>query len=123
FQDKVVLAKSFVGGSPYVDSEGHGTFVAGEIAASLDGQGIVGMAYPAELLIAKVVRADGTIPLAAEAAAIRWAAANGAQVINLSLGGVRDPLDAARDTYSKLEQSAIEYAYRKGAVLVAAVGN
>src|SRR5438105_4992231 len=123
FQDKVVLAKSFVGGSPYVDQEGHGTFVAGEIAATLDGQGVVGIAYSAELLIAKVVRQDGTIPLSAEAAAIRWAAANGAQVINLSLGGVRDPRNPPRDTYSKLEQDAVEYAYQKGAVLVAAVGN
>jgi subtilisin family serine protease len=123
FQDKVVLAKSFVGGSPYVDQEGHGTFGAGEIAATLDGQGIVGMAYPVELMIAKVVRQDGTIPLSAEAAAIRWAAANGAQVINLSLGGVRDPRNPVRDTYSKLEQDAVEYAYQKGAVLVAAVGN
>jgi subtilisin family serine protease len=44
-------------------------------------------------------------------------------VINLSLGGVRDPLHPNRDTYSKLEASAVAYAYAKGAVLVAAVGN
>ena len=44
-------------------------------------------------------------------------------MINLSLGGVRDPLDPQLDTYSPLEQAAVEYAYSKGAVVVAAVGN
>ena len=123
FAGRIAAAESFVGGSPLVDTEGHGTFVAGEIAANLDTQGIVGMAYSAQLLIAKVVTPDGRIPLNAEAAAIRWAADNGARVINLSLGGVRDPAHPNRDTYSALEASAIAYAYAKGAVLVAAVGN
>src|SRR5581483_2123336 len=48
---------------------------------------------------------------------------SGARVINLSLGGVRDPADPQLDTYSALEQAAVEYAYGKGAVVVAAVGN
>ena len=43
--------------------------------------------------------------------------------INLSLGGVRDPLNPSLDTYSPLERAAVEYAYSKGAVVVAAVGN
>ena len=123
FAGRIAAAESFVGGSPLVDTEGHGTFVAGEIAANLDTQGIVGMAYSAQLLIAKVVTPDGRIPLNAEAAAIRWAVDNGARVINLSLGGVRDPAHPNRDTYSSLEASAVAYAYAKGAVLVAAVGN
>src|SRR5207245_6125604 len=115
--------KRLGGGDARVDTEGHGTFIAGEIAAHLDGQSIVGIAYTAQLLIAKVVKADGSIPLDAEAAAIRWAADQGAKVINLSLGGVRDPSHPDRDTYSPLEASAIAYAYAKGALLVAAVGN
>jgi subtilisin family serine protease len=123
FQGRILETRSFVGGDPCVDSEGHGTFVAGEIAANLDTVGIVGMAYTSQLLVAKVVKSDGTIPLAAEAAAIRWAADSGARVINLSLGGVRDPVHANRDTYSPLEAKAVAYAYAKGAVLVAAVGN
>jgi subtilisin family serine protease len=81
------------------------------------------MAYTAQLLIAKVVTPDGTIPLEAEANAIRWAVDNGARVINLSLGGVRDPVRRDRDTYSPVEASAVAYAYAKGAVVVAAVGN
>jgi subtilisin family serine protease len=123
FAGRVADHQSFVGGD-VTDSEGHGTFVAGIIAAALDnGQGIAGIAFPAQLLIAKVVRSDGTISPIAEARAIRWAVERGAQVINLSLGGLRDPRDRHRDTFSPLERDAVAYAYSHGAVLVAAVGN
>ena len=123
FAGRVALTESFVGGD-VTDREGHGTFVAGIIAAALgNGQGIAGIAFPAQLLVAKVVRADGTISPEAEAKAIRWAADHGARVINLSLGGLRDPLKKFEDTYSAAEQDAISYAYSKGAVVVAAVGN
>jgi subtilisin family serine protease len=123
FDGRIADAKSFVGGNPLTDTEGHGTFVAGEIAANLDDKGIVGIAYTSQLLVAKVVKSDGTIPLEAESAAIRWAADQGARVINLSLGGVRDPRHPNRDTFSREEADAVAYAYEKGAVLVAAVGN
>jgi hypothetical protein len=123
FAGRILNEQSFVGGD-VTDRQGHGTFVAGIIAATPNnGSGIAGIAFPAQLLIAKVVRADGTIAPAAEAKAIRWAADNGARVINLSLGGLRDPLDPREDTFSAAEQSAIAYAYSKGAVVVAAVGN
>ena len=69
------------------------------------------------------MRADGTISLEGEADAIRWAVDNGARVINLSLGGLRDPRNPSRDTYSALEASAVDYAAAHGAVIVAAVGN
>jgi len=123
FAGRLLAERSFVGGSACSDTEGHGTFVAGEIAANLGATGIVGIAYTSQLLIAKVVTPDGTIPLTAEANAIRWAVENGAKVINLSLGGVRDLQNPARDTFSTLEEQAVEYAYSHGAVLVAAVGN
>ena len=124
FADRIRNAKSFVRGSPEVDEIGHGTMVAGEIAATIDNElGIAGVAFPAELLIAKVVKPDGTISLEAEARAIRWAADRGARVINMSLGGPRDPNNPARDTFSDLEQRAIDYAIEKGALIVAATGN
>jgi len=120
---RVVAAKSFVGGSPLTDEEGHGTFVAGEIAATTNNAvGITGIAFPAKLVIAKVVRGE-EIPLSAETAAIRWAVGQGARVINLSLGGLRDPTDPLRDTFSSAEASAIDYAVAHGVVVVAAVGN
>jgi subtilisin family serine protease len=124
FQGRIVGGRSFVGGSPYRDTKGHGTFVAGLMVARLDNaEGIAGLAFPAQLLVAKVVRADGVVPLDAEARAIRWAVDRGARVINLSLGGIRDPLDPEHDSFSALEADAVAYAVRKGAVVVAAVGN
>ena len=123
FQGQIANSKSFVGGSPCMDNQGHGTIVAGEIAGALNAAGVVGLAYSSQLLVAKVVAADGTIPLKDEAAGIRWAVRQGARVINLSFGAVRDPLDPALDSYSKLEAQAVNYAIGKGAVVVAAVGN
>jgi subtilisin family serine protease len=121
---RVVAARSFVGGSAYRDEQGHGTFVAGEIAANpANALGMAGLAFNARLIVAKVVAADGEVSLPAEAAGIRWAVDQGARVVNLSLGGVRDPLNPSLDTYSPLERAAVEYAYSRGAVVVAAVGN
>ena len=56
------------------------------------GTGIAAVGFPVELLIAKIVRADGTISPDAEARAIHWAV-DRARVINMSFGGVRDPHD------------------------------
>lgn len=123
FKNQIAKAKSFVQGSPCMDNQGHGTIAAGEIDGALDSAGVVGLAWSSQLLVAKVVAADGTIPLKAEAAGIRWAVNQGAQVINLSFGAVRDPLDPELDSYSKLEARAVAYAVSKGAVVVAAVGN
>jgi hypothetical protein len=120
---KIAAAESFVGGSPLVDRAGHGTFVAGLIAAGIDDVGIAGMAPAAELLVAKVVNEDDLIDVEAEVKAIRWAVANDARVINMSLGGLRDPRDPARDAYSALEAQAVGWAHGKGVVIVAAVGN
>jgi Subtilase family len=117
-------AQSFVDNHPRKDAQGHGTFVAGVIAAEANNaQGIAGIGFPVKLLVAKVVRADGTISPEAEAKAIHWAVDRGAQVINLSLGGTRDPVRFTRDTFSLLEASAIDYAVENDVVVVAAVGN
>ena len=124
FEGRIDEARSFVRGSARTDEQGHGTFVAGLVAANVNnGRGIAGLAFPAELLIAKVIGKQRTITVEAEARAIRWAADRGARVINLSLGGLRDPLDPGRDTFSALEAAAVSYAVKKGAVVVAAVGN
>jgi hypothetical protein len=121
---RIAASRSFVGGSALTDEHGHGTFLAGEIAAATNNDvGIAGIAFSSELVVAKVVRPDRTISLEDEAAAIRWAVDSGARVINLSLGGLRDPANPRRDTFSRLEAAAIEYAAARGAVLVAAVGN
>ncbi|MGI8605809.1 MAG: S8 family serine peptidase [Gaiellaceae bacterium] len=124
FAGRIEAMRSFVSTPAGVDSFGHGTMVAGQIAAALDnGQGIAGVAFPGKLLVAKVVKRSGSIPLDAEARAIRWAVDRGASVINLSLGGPRNPTNKLLDSYSELERSAIDYATRHGVVVVAAAGN
>ena len=123
-QGQIADGRSFVSSSWETDTNGHGTFVAGEIAAATNnGIGIAAVGFPVELLIAKIVRADGTISPDAEARAIHWAVDQGARVINMSFGGVRDPHDQGLDTYSPLEAAAVQYAVSKGVLVVAAVGN
>jgi subtilisin family serine protease len=120
----VIAARSFVGGKTAFDLQGHGTFVAGVIAAELnDGIGIAGSFPAAQLIVAKVVTPQRTIPVEAEARAIRWVVDQGARVINMSLGGVRDPLRPSRDTYSQAEADAVRYAVAHGVLIVAAAGN
>ena len=124
FQGRIEAARSFVSSPARIDRFGHGTMVAGEIAAALNNaQGIAGAGLSARILVAKVTEVDGAISIEAEARAIRWAVDRGARVVNLSLGGPRNPRDRARDTYSALEHAAVNYATRKGATVVAAAGN
>ena len=80
FAGRILGGRSFVGGSWKHDSDGHGTFVAGLIAADPgNGQGISGIAFNAKLLIAKVVPPDDSgVNLQAEVEGIRWAVNEGA---------------------------------------------
>jgi len=97
------------------DDAGHGTHVAGTIAQSTNnGYGVAGVAYEASLMPLKVLAASGGGTVADIAEAIRYAADNGADVINMSLGGPGE---------SKLMEEAIDYAHQKGVFLVAAAGN
>jgi type VII secretion-associated serine protease mycosin len=97
------------------DDNGHGTWVAGIIAANAnDGYGIAGITWSDRILPVKIMSASGTGSTADLAAGITWAANRGADVINMSVGGF---------PYSQAIQDAVSHAWRKGAVLVAAAGN
>jgi subtilisin family serine protease len=102
----------------------HGTAVAGIIAADANnGMGGVGIGVPyVKLLDYRVVSAGDVDPVT-EARAIRDAVGAGARVINLSLGGNRDPKDPSLDEFSRAERDAISFAVSQGVVVVAAVGN
>lgn len=124
FAGRIAAGAAFAGGSWKRDTCGHGTFVAGEIAANpFNGVGIAGIAFNAQLLIAKVVQPNCNVSTEAEIDGIRWAVHEGARVINLSIGGVRDPVNPELDTFSQAEEDAVEYAYSKGVLVVAAAGN
>lgn len=97
------------------DDNGHGTHVAGTIAQSTNNKyGVAGIAFKASIMPLKVLSGSGGGSVADIAEAIRYAADNGADVINMSLGGPGD---------TDLLRTATEYAYRKGVVIIAAAGN
>ena len=108
--------QSFVGGPPETDPNGHGTALAGIAAASVDNAtGIAGVAYAgASISSVQVLQADGTGWDSDVVAGVLWAADNDAKVI---LMGFSSP------DFSASLQDAVNYAWSKGAVLVAATGN
>ena len=97
-----------------MDLNGHGTHVAGTIAAENDGSGITGVAYGAEIMPIRVLDSSGAGSSTDIAAGIRYAADNGADVINLSLGG---------NFYDPTLEAAVQYAAERGSVVVMASGN
>ncbi|NLH42895.1 MAG: S8 family serine peptidase, partial [Planctomycetes bacterium] len=92
----------------------HGTYVAGIIGASTNnGVGVAGVSWNVSLMICKVANKDG-VNLDAAVAAVQYATAMGAKIINASWGGPE---------YSKSLRDAIEAAGKKGILFVAAAGN
>lgn len=118
-ENRVTLCRDFTGTTVQrnscTDRQGHGTHVAGTIAADggEDGLGIYGVAPAAEIYAFKACDDDGRCGADPLARAVRSATDEGADVIVLSLGGRSEPRI----------QAATEYATDNGAVVVAASGN
>lgn len=101
------------GDSDPMDEHGHGTHVAGIIAMTPGNGGGVGVAYGAKIMCVRAGQANGSFASSDIAKAIKYAADNGADVINMSFGGTGR---------SYLVESALQDAF-PSCVLVAAAGN
>ena len=103
------------------DDQGHGTHVAGIIAANRDNNlGIAGVSPDAQLVVAKALNAAGAGTEEDINAGIKWVVDHGAKVVNLSLG---DPNFVITSLLGTGMREGIEYAWSKGAVPVVASGN
>lgn len=112
---KVVASINFSNSPTTSDINGHGTHVAGIIAATVNkGNGVAGVTPEVRFLNVKVADDKGLVWSSAVAEGIVWAVDNGAKIINISL--------YVTTNKPALEQ-AVEYAWSKGVVLVAASGN
>lgn len=95
------------------DDHDHGTHVSGIANAIDNSEGVVGVSTAATLHAAKVCSKNGFCSASAMAAALEWAADNGYDVANLSIGG----------SYSETIDNAGKYAYNNGVLLVSSAGN
>ncbi len=104
-------------------SDNHGTHVSGIAAAATgNGIGIAGVAPDAKIMPVKVLE-DGSGAYEDIANGVRWAADNGADVINLSLGGLQGTQLLSLLGLETALQDAIVYAKGKGVAVIAAAGN
>ncbi|MBP7936893.1 MAG: S8 family peptidase [Phycisphaerae bacterium] len=116
------LNGNYAGGYDFVNSDadptddnGHGTHVAGTVAAVDNNVGVVGAAPATSIYALKVLGANGSGSFSNMIAALDWCVANGIQITNNSYGSKSDPGTIVRDAYDK--------AYAKGVLHVAAAGN
>lgn len=97
------------------DHDGHGTHVAGVIAASQDNEtGMAGINPHARIMVLKAINNFGHTRASYLAKAIMYAVDNGARVVNMSVGG---------KNLSVIEKEAVKYAVSKGVLIVVASGN
>lgn len=107
---------NFTGGDAYdvTDEVGHGTHVAGCIAAEQNGIGVVGAAPECDLYIAKAFDKNGVAVYGAVEKSIRWMIDNGVNIINMSFSS---------EAPNNAERALISECYRNNIFLVAAAGN
>ena len=104
---------SITSGYPFFDDQGHGTHVAGTVAASLSNDGFTGVAPQAKLLMGRVCSNEGCSNIAV-ASGINWGVEKKVDLISMSLGG---------SFASPSERKAVAAALQAGITIVAASGN
>jgi thermitase len=113
--NKIVSNINLTSSTTVDDVHGHGTHVAGIAAAMTNnGIGVAGLGYGSTIMNVKVMGDTGSGAYSWIASGIIWAVNNGAEVINMSLGG---------SSASSTLEDAINYAWSRGVVVVAAAGN
>lgn len=104
------------------DPNGHGTIVAGLVgAAANNDEGVAGVAPGARVMPVRVLDDQGRGEASTVDAGIRWAVDNGADVVNLSLEV--EETTGGPDATLTAPNAAIEYAWERGVVVLAATGN
>ncbi len=113
-------------GTDAQDENGHGTHVAGTIAAANNGSGVVGVAPGTKLYAVRVLDPNGNGTLSSEICGIDWVTANAAalniKVANMSLGGGGSPVSSCATT-TDAEHKAICNSTAAGVTYVVAAGN
>ena len=97
-----------------IDNSGHGTSVAGVIAARINGFGMEGIASEAELYSLKILNEDNTASTSTVVKAIEWCIENDIDIINMSFG---------MDHFSSIMADEISKAYDAGILMISAAGN
>ncbi|MGW6510231.1 S8 family peptidase, partial [Streptomyces niveus] len=117
---RIAAAEDFSGSSGTTDGFGHGTHVASIVGGSGKASGGTrqGVAPAAELMIGKVLGDDGFGSESQVIAGMEWAAAKGAEVVNMSLGS-----DAPSDGTDPMSLAVNELSESSGALFVVAAGN
>ncbi len=111
------------GGPATTDWNGHGSWIGGDIAAALDGQGMNGIAPSVGLVALKISQWCGYAYDSTIINAFLYAADHGIKVVSISFGGYLDPSDPdQRATYQQY-LAAVVYARLKGTIIAAAAGN
>ncbi len=101
-------------GVPYDDNFGHGTHVAGIIAAKKDGNGMVGMAPNVELYAIKSMNSEGVGTTSQVTEGVKWAIQNNIQILNLSI---------SISFYDRPLELMLQEAFNQGMIIVSAAGN
>jgi subtilisin family serine protease len=116
------LAAQF-GGPVTTDWNGHGTWIGGTIAASLDDEGINGIAPNVGLKALKISEWCGSAYDSTLLAAFTTAADNGIDIVNISFGGYSDLTDPEQAALYQAYVDVVAYAKSKGTVIVSSAGN
>lgn len=114
YVDDVIGWDFYANGPKPWDHDGHGTFVSGVVAAAWNDQGIAGINPRAKIMVLKALNNFGHSRASYLSHALVYAADNGADIVNMSVGG---------EGITDAERAAVEYAMSKGVLIVVAAGN